>query len=134
MSMNLEPLLQQTSVMPPWRRGGFAAALALGLAGAFSGLAAVAGECSIEAQGENAYARVQSMLKKNLSKARDFGFESYRKIDIELLPGCVFKLESKFHVTSHRGQTKFKHFNAELTPKKGAPMGFKKLKLSVSSG
>ncbi len=131
--MNSKPLPQRASAMPIWRRDGFAAALALGLAGAFSGPVAVAGECSIEAHGEAVYARVQAILKNKLSNAREVEFAPYDDINIELLPGCVFKLDGKFHVATDKGgRIKFKHFYAEFTRKDGAPMGFKKLKFSVS--
>ena len=133
--MNSKPLPQGASGRIIRWRGGFAAALALGLAGAFSGPVAVAGECSIEAHGETVYARVQAILKKNIAKAQEVGFVPYSEINIELLPGCVFKLDGSFHVKTNRvGRLKFKHFDAEFTRKEGAPMGFKKLKLRVSGG
>ena len=133
--MNSKPLPQGASGRFIRWRGGFAAALALGLAGTFSGPVAVAGECSIEAHGEAAYARVQAILNKNIDKAQEVIFASYSGINIELLPGCVFKLDGKFQVKTQKvGELKFKRFDAEFIRKDGAPMGFKKVKFRVSGG
>ena len=133
--MNSKPLPRRISGRFIQWRGGFAAALALGLAGAFSGPVAVAGECSIDADGETAYARVQAILNKNLAKADEVIFAPYGDINIELLPGCVFKLDGKFQVKTQRvSQLKWKRFDAEFKRKDGAPMGFKKLKFRVSGG
>jgi len=94
-----------------------------------------AANCSIEEHGETAYARVQAILKKNLDKAQEIMFAPYRQINIELLSGCVFKLDGKFQVQTQRvGDLKWKRFDAEFKRKDGAPMGFKKLKFRVSGG
>ena len=87
----------------------------------------------IEADGETVYARVQQIVKKNMYKAQEVSFAPYSEINIELLPNCVFKLDGKFFVkTAKEGQIKFRHFDAEFTRKKNAPMGFKKLKLTTN--
>lgn len=102
-----------------------AGAIALFLAAPTIGKAA---ECSIKADGETVYARVQEILKKNIIKTPDLGFAPYDEINIKLLPGCVFQLDGKFHVKK-KGKINFKRFEAEFVRQGGAPKGFKKLKL-----
>lgn len=119
--------------MPIWRRRGIAVALVLGLAGAIFGPAAVAGECSIEEHGETVYERVKAILKNKMERPQGLVLVSYSEIDVELLPGCVFKIDGKFGIHQQNNQLKFKRFHGEFARKNGAPMGFKKLKFSVSN-
>ena len=116
-------------------RSSLAIVLALVLGVSAPRAAPAAEPCSIEAHGETVYARVQAILKKKLAKAQEVMFMPYSEINIELLPGCVFKLDGKFQVKTQRaGQLKWKRFDAEFKRKDGAPMGFKKLKFRVSGG
>jgi len=131
MPMNLKSFPRNRSVTLVSRRASFAAALALGLAGVFSGSIAVGAECSIEADGEAAYAKVQWILKKNFYRTPDLGLPPYDEVKIKLLSGCVFQLNGKFHA-KEKGHINFKHFDAEFARSDGAPMGFKKLKFVVS--
>lgn len=97
--------------------------------------APASGHCSIDTHGEAVYARVQEILRNNRFKADEVIFEPYKKIDIEMLPGCVFKLDGKFQVkTARAGTLKWKRFDAEFKRKDGAPKGFKKIRLQVSGG
>ncbi len=117
--------------MPIWRRRGFGAVLALGLAGVFSGPVAVAGECGIEAHGEAAYKRVTERIQEKLYKIEQFFFEPYDRVEISIEPGCIFKLHGGFSVKVQQRNVP-KVYDAQLTPKSGAPHGMKIVKMRIS--
>jgi len=92
----------------------------------------LAGTCSIEAHGRPAYARVTKKVREKLSKMEQFDFEAYDEIQISMQPNCVLKLHGRFSFKKQRNQ-EARVYDAEVTPKSGAPGGIKILKLRISA-
>jgi len=114
---------------PPRRNRFFVAvALALGVAGA----AQAAGACSVEADGPSAYSRVKARLTDIHQKSPSVDFPAFNSIDATVDPKCVFTLKGRYNFKL-KGTVHFKHFDAKLVQKSGAPMGWKILKLKTSN-
>ncbi len=112
--------------------GAFAIAGAVALATLFGAPAtAPAADCSIETHGEAAYERVTERIQEKLYKVEQFTFEPYRKVEISLEPGCIFKLHGAFSIKVQQRNVA-KVYDARLTPKSGAPHGMKIVKMQIS--
>lgn len=116
-----------------FRRLSPAIALAFALAAVTPVLARAAEKCSVDADGAGAYERVQARIREKLVKVGDINFPAIGDIEVAMSPGCVFVLKGRF-VVRQRGQMKPRSFNAKLTRKSGAPMGWKILKLMIGNG
>lgn len=93
----------------------------------------LAGEdCSVERHGQPAYERVTEKVREKLPNIEQFVFKPFDEVQISVLPDCVLKLHGGFSFKKQRNQ-EVRVYDAEVTPKSGAPSGIKILKLRIGA-
>jgi len=126
--------LEQLHIFGRWRAFQLSVGLlAIAFAAASVGAATAAEECSIEAHGPNAYEQVKKKIEERFYKSPEVIVEPYSQAEITLQPDCVLELRGRF-TAKERGRIKRKVYEAQATPKEGAPRGIKILKLKIDNG
>ncbi len=115
------------------RRVCAAMVISLGLASGIPHPAAVAQECSVDAYGKTAYARVRQKVDERFGTKDQFEMEPYEKAEIVVQGDCTIVLHGRFSFRV-KNQTRRKVYDVEMTPKENAPGGMKILSYEISDG
>lgn len=112
---------------------GVAALIALAIAAVLPAPPAGAQDCSIDAQGEDVYARARQVVESKFSDKEGFVVEPYGNARVGLGDGCVFSIELRFQFDV-KNQINRRTFVATMEPRAKAPQGMKILSSQVRGG